>query len=157
MHMLTATQAQLALMYQLLCNGKSTQCSILVTAPATALLSFHNNATSSSHTQMLPHAACTQTHALNAQLTCGGQVQDPIGDALRASPCHAALAEAAEAEASCVQWGAQLDTDSEDELDLRWLRPPSMVHDTEFVVPHDDAGRHRVQRPTPDRVWHNCG
>ena len=31
--------------------------------------------------------------------------QDPIGNALRASPCHAAYAGAAEAEAGCVQWG----------------------------------------------------
>ena len=85
--------------------------------------------------------------------------QDPIGDVPRASPCHAALADAVEAGASCVQWGTQLqlDTESEDEVDLRWLRPPNMMHDTESIVPHDGAECHRVQRPTPDRVWHDSG
>ena len=63
----------------------------------------------------------------------------------------------AEVEAGCVQWGTQLDTESEDEVDLRWLRPPNMVHDAESIVPHDGAACHRVQRPTPDRVWHNSG
>ena len=83
--------------------------------------------------------------------------QDPVGDALRAAPCCVALEGDAEVEAGCVQWGTQLDTESEDEVDLRWLRPPNMVHDTESIVPHDGAACHRVQRPTPDRVWHNSG
>ena len=60
--------------------------------------------------------------------------QDPVGDALRAAPCCVALEGDAEVEAGCVQWGTQLDTESEDEVDLRWLRPPNMVHDTVMVA-----------------------
>jgi hypothetical protein len=78
--------------------------------------------------------------------------QDPIGDA---SP--AALMRATEGVASCVQWGMQLDTESEDEVDLRCLRPPNNMHAAESIVPHGGPECHHVQSPTLNRVRHNSG